>query len=46
MAPAMPKWPSETHGMGQIANFRMLFDPKTQPGFFLKHGKKSEFLLF
>jgi hypothetical protein len=25
----MPKWPSETPGIGQTASFRMVFHPKT-----------------
>ena len=28
MALAMPKWPSETPGMGQMASFWMVFNPK------------------
>ena len=36
MALAMPKWPSETPGMGQMTFFRMVFNPKTYDRIFEK----------
>ena len=36
MALAMPKWPSETPGIGQMTHFRMAFNPKTYPRIFEK----------
>ena len=41
MAPAMPKWPSETPGMGQMASFGMVFNTKTYGRIFEKVFRES-----
>ena len=41
MAPAMPKWPSETPGMGQMASFGMVFNPKMYGRIFEKVFRES-----